>query len=181
VRGQSGAARIVARRLLTRLNYNDVTITKTSFGAPVWPAGIVGSLAHEGRVALAAVAREADFLAIGVDIEPAEELPDNLVEIIATTAEQSRYGQSFLRGRQLFAAKEAVYKAIYPLDRYFLDFHDIEVELEQQVARVSYGRTVEVKVLSGSHVIALAFLRTDRSISPDPACRNQFSRPDLLD
>ncbi len=181
MRRQSGAARVVARRLLSSLNYNDVAITKTSFGAPVWPAGIVGSLAHEERVAVAAVARKADFLAIGVDIEPSEELPDNLVEIIATTAEQSLYGQSFLRSRQLFAAKEAVYKAIYPLDQHFLDFHDIEVHLEQQVARVSYGRTVAVKVSSGSHVIALAFQRTDRSISPDPSCRNQFSHPDLLD
>jgi len=166
VRRQSGAARIVARRLLSRLNYNDVAITKTSYGAPVWPAGIVGSLAHEERVALAAVARETDFLALGVDIEPAEELPDNLAEIIATPAERSRYGQPFLRGRELFAAKEAVYKAVYPLDRQFLDFHDIEVELEQRVARVSYGRTATVKVSAGSHVIALAFLRTERSISP---------------
>jgi 4'-phosphopantetheinyl transferase EntD len=160
VRRQAGAARIVARQLLSRLNYNDVGIAKTSSGAPLWPAGIVGSLAHEERVALAAVARKGDFLSLGVDIESAEELPEDLVGIIATSTERSRYGQLFLRGRQLFAAKEAVYKAIFPLDQCFLDFHDIEVELQQQVARVSYGRTVAVKVSEGSHVIALAFLRS---------------------
>jgi 4'-phosphopantetheinyl transferase EntD len=171
VRRQAGAARIVARQLLSRLNYNDVAITKASSGAPLWPEGIVGSLAHEERVALAAVARKGDFLGLGVDIESAEELPENLVGIIATTAEQSRYGQSFLRGLQLFAAKEAVYKAIFPLDQYFLDFQDIEVELEEQVARVSYGRTAAVKVSEGSHVIALALLRNDRSIALDPSCR----------
>jgi 4'-phosphopantetheinyl transferase EntD len=160
VRRQAGAARIVARQLLSRLNYNDVAITKTSSGAPLWPAGIVGSLAHEERVALAAVARKGDFPALGVDIESAEELPEDLVEIIATSTERSRYGKSILRGRQLFAAKEAVYKAIFPLDQCFLDFHDIEVELQKQVARVSYGRTAAVKVSEGSHVIALAFLRS---------------------
>ena len=163
VRRQAGAARTIARQLLSELNYHDVAISKTSSGAPLWPAGIVGSLAHDERVALAAVARKDDFLALGVDIEPAEELPEELVGIIATPSERSHYGQSLLRSRQLFAAKEALYKAFFPIDHHFLDFHDIEVELQQQEARVSYGRTAAVKVAEGGHVIALAFLRTDGS------------------
>jgi len=161
VRRQAGAARIAARQLLRILSYEDVSITKTCLGVPVWPPGIAGSLAHEEQVAVAAVARTADFLALGVDIEPAAELPDNLVDIIATPGERSLYEPEFLRGRQLFAAKEAVYKALYPLDRHFLDFHDIEVDFEQQIARASYGRLVSVKVSTGSHVIALAFLRAN--------------------
>jgi 4'-phosphopantetheinyl transferase EntD len=159
VRRESGAARIAARALLGRLNYSDVAITKTPFGAPVWPPGIVGSLAHDERVAIAAVARKTEFLAVGIDIEPADDLPEGLAELIATPAEQSRYGHSFLRGRQLFAAKEAVYKAVHPLDKVFLDFHDIEVNLERRMASISYGRTVSVNVSTAHHVIALAFLK----------------------
>lgn len=165
VRRQSGAARIVARQLLGKLGFEDVTIAKTSFGAPVWPLGICGSLAHEEKVAVAAVASSADYLALGVDIEPAANLPDELVDVIATSAERSLYTPSLLRGRQLFAAKEAVYKALFPLDRRFLDFHDIEVDLARQTARVSYGRTVAVKVSTGSHVIALAFMPANGAIS----------------
>jgi 4'-phosphopantetheinyl transferase EntD len=165
VRRQSGAARIVARELLSRLDFKDAAITKTSFGAPVWPQGISGSLAHEEKVAVAAVAKSADYLALGVDIESVGEVPDNLVDIIATSAEQSFYTPSLLHGLQLFAAKEAVYKALFPLDRCFLDFHDIEVDLARQTARVSYGRTLAVKVLTGSHVIALAFLPANGPIS----------------
>jgi 4'-phosphopantetheinyl transferase EntD len=160
VRRQSGAARLVARELLGRLGFRDAVILKAASGAPLWPEGIAGSLAHDQYTALAAVARKADYLALGVDIEPAEALPDNLVDLIATAAERSRYGQPFLRSRQLFAAKEAVYKAIYPLDGHFLDFHDIEVDLNMQMARTSYGRTAAIKVLSGSHVVALAFLKS---------------------
>jgi 4'-phosphopantetheinyl transferase EntD len=163
VRRQSGAARIVARELLERLGFKDMAILKAYSGAPVWPEGAAGSLAHEEHVALAAVARKADYPALGVDIEPVETLPDNLIDIIATPAERCRYAKAFLRGRQLFAAKEAVYKAIYPLDGHFLDFHDIEVDLDAQMARVSYGRTAKVKVLTGSHVIALAFLKSGHS------------------
>jgi 4'-phosphopantetheinyl transferase EntD len=170
VRRQSGAARIVARKLLSRLGFKDMAILKASSGAPVWPEGAAGSLAHEEHIALAAVTRKADYLAVGVDIEPAEPLPDNLIDIIASPAERSRYGLAFLRGRQLFVAKEAVYKAIYPLDGRFLDFHDIEVDLDVQMARVSYGRTAAVKVLTGSHAIALAFLKSDHPVSSNSLC-----------
>jgi 4'-phosphopantetheinyl transferase EntD len=160
VRRQSGAARIVARSLLRRLSYEEVAITRTPFGAPVWPEGIVGSLAHEERVAVAAVAKTADCLALGIDIEPAEDLPDELVDIVMTDAERSRYGRSLLQARQLFAVKEAVYKALFPLDHLFLDFQDVDIDLDQHIARVSNGRTVAVKVSTGSHVVALAFLMT---------------------
>jgi 4'-phosphopantetheinyl transferase EntD len=159
VRRQSGAARIVARALLQSLGHRDVAITRTSHGAPVWPTGIIGSLAHDERVAVAALARTADFLALGIDIEPAEDLPTDLINFVAAPAEQSRYSHALLRSRQLFVAKEAVYKAVHPLDQIFLDFHDIDVNLEQETARVRYGRTVHVKVMSASHVVALASIK----------------------
>src|SRR5262249_52829756 len=152
------------------LGYKETPILKAASGAPVWPEGVSGSLAHDEHTALAAVARQADYLALGVDIEPAEALPDDLIDMIATAAERSAYGEPFLRSRQLFAAKEAVYKAIYPLDGCFLDFHDIEVNLETQTARTSHGRTAMVKVLTGNHVIALAFLKSDCSVSSTPSC-----------
>ena len=84
VRRRSGAARIVARELSSRLNCDDVPITKSPSGAPVSPTGVVGSLAHEVQIAVAAVAQKSDILALGVDIEPADDLPDNLVNVIAT-------------------------------------------------------------------------------------------------
>ncbi len=161
VRRQSGAARIAARQLLSKLGYENVAIAKASSGAPVWPAGIAGSLAHEERVAVAAVARNSDFLVLGVDIEPAEPIPGELVDVIATPRERSLYAPSLLRGRQLFVAKEAVYKAAYPLIRRFLDFHDIEVDLERQMAQISDGPAVSVKVAARSHVLAIAFLQND--------------------
>ena len=35
-------------------------------------------------------------------------------------------------GRLLFSVKEAIYKAVYPLDRTFLDHHDVEVSLSRR-------------------------------------------------
>jgi 4'-phosphopantetheinyl transferase EntD len=159
---QSGAARAIARELLSRLGHGGAAILKSPSGAPVWPEGIVGSLAHDDRVALAAVARARDFAGLGIDIEPDEVLPAEMVDLVATPAERSRYGPNFLYGRALFVAKEAVFKAVHPLDGVFLDFQDIEVDVENQVAHVRSGRAVRVKVKASGqnagHVAALAFI-----------------------
>ena len=70
VRRASGAARIVARELLLDLGYPHQAIPKSALGVPIWPFGIVGSLAHDSRVAVAAVAMHRDFCCVGIDVEP---------------------------------------------------------------------------------------------------------------
>lgn len=163
---QSGAARAIARGLLSGLGHAGAAILKSPSGAPIWPEGIVGSLAHDARVAIAAIARARDFAGLGIDIEPDDVLPVEMIDLVATPAERSRYGRNFLRSRVLFVAKEAVFKAVHPLDGIFLDFQDIEVDVESQVAYVRLGRAVRVKVKAGGqaagqaagHVAALAFI-----------------------
>jgi 4'-phosphopantetheinyl transferase EntD len=156
VRRGSGAARIVARVLLERLHHRGIPIPKAPSGAPLWPRGIVGSLAHDRAVAVAAVARAADVSCLGIDIEPAEPLPDDLANFISTPAERLRYGKNFLQGRHLFVAKEAVFKAVYPEDGIFLDYKDIDIDFARREAITSYGRKVTIEAAAASHVIALA-------------------------
>lgn len=158
-RRQSGAARAAARGLLSRLGHDGAAILKSPSGAPIWPAGIVGSLAHDARLAIAAIALAREFAGVGIDIEPDEDLPADLVDLVATPTEKARYGPAFLRNRALFVAKEAVYKAVYPMDGVFLDFQDIEVDFQRRIAVLRNGRAVSVRVETSSHVIALAFVR----------------------
>ncbi|MET0471606.1 MAG: 4'-phosphopantetheinyl transferase superfamily protein, partial [Xanthobacteraceae bacterium] len=120
VRRASGAARIVARQLLAQLGYANCALPKGPTGAPVWPAGIVGSLAHDSRVAVAAVGMRADVGALGIDVEPAECLPSELLDLVVTPQERLNLDDDVYRGRLLFVAKEAVYKAVHPLDQTFL-------------------------------------------------------------
>jgi 4'-phosphopantetheinyl transferase EntD len=63
-----------------------------------------------------------------------------------------------LHGRLLFAIKEAVYKAVYPLDGVFLDHHDVEVDLASGVAAVRDGRTVQFHHCIATHIVVLAFV-----------------------
>src|SRR5205807_4882881 len=134
VRRASGAARIVARQLLAQLGYGAITLPRGASGEPIWPAGVTGSLAHDDRVAIAAVGLLRDVRAVGIDVEPAVPLPPEVLELIATPQELRKIVDDPLRGKLLFAAKEAVYKAVYPLDRIFLEFRDIEVDLAARSA-----------------------------------------------
>jgi 4'-phosphopantetheinyl transferase EntD len=158
VQRASGAARLVARKLLLELGQAAHAIPKSSSGMPVWPHGIVGSLAHDARVAVAAIAMQRDFLSVGVDVEPAEPLDPDLLRLVATMTERATIHTDPCRGRVLFSVKEAVYKAVYPLDGTFLDHHDVEVDLQAGVAVVRNGRTVRFRYCVATHIVALAFI-----------------------
>ena len=155
-----GAARTVARKLLSRPKH---ILPKGRSGAPIWPRGIVGSLAHDSNVAVAAVAPQREFAGIGIDIEPAEALPPELVKTIATRREQLSLDASVYGGRLLFVVKEAVFKAIADLDQIILDHHDVEVDFTRDEAMVRNGRRVELRFCISTHLVALAFVRPARS------------------
>ncbi len=158
VRRASGAARLVARELLARLGIPDYELLKSPSGAPIWPAGVVGSMAHDARVAIAAVGLQREVGALGIDIEPAEPLPPDLVELVATPAERLNIGHDPYGGRLLFVAKEAAYKAVFPLDQTFLDHHDVEVSFPERTATVRNGRVVDLRFCVSTHLVAVAFL-----------------------
>ena len=99
-RRASGAARRVARELMNSMGFAGLPILRSTFGAPIWPAGVVGSMAHDDRIAVAAVGLQRDLDAVGIDIEPAVPLPPDMLELIATPRSGVRllttcWGQSF--------------------------------------------------------------------------------------
>jgi 4'-phosphopantetheinyl transferase EntD len=164
VRRASGAARMVARELMRRAGLAPQPVIKADGGMPTWPDGVVGSLAHDATVAVAALASRDDYLGIGIDIEPAEPLDPDLFDIVATLGERAVLQASPLHGRLLFAIKEAVYKAAYPLDRVFLDHHDVEVDLAARTAATRNGRMVRFTFGQSSHIVVLAFIPAAQAV-----------------
>lgn len=157
VRRASGAARIVARTLIERLGHQRPALAKSPAGPPIWPEGVLGSLAHDSSVAVAAVTARENLAGIGIDIEPAELLPAELLEIVTTPRERASLAADPHRGRLFFVAKEAVYKAVFPRDQTFLNHHDVEIDLSNQTARLRDGRAVCLRFCQSSHLVALAF------------------------
>jgi 4'-phosphopantetheinyl transferase EntD len=158
VRRASGAARIVARDLMTRFGAPQQPVIRSASGAPIWPAGLMGSLAHSRQVAVAALARRGDFAGIGIDVEPAEPIDADLVRIVATATERHSIADDPLQCRVLFAVKEAVYKSVNPIDGQFLEHHDVEVNLPDGTATTRTGRTVRFRYCVSSHIVAVAFI-----------------------
>lgn len=159
VRRASGAARIVARQLLAALGAGAaVELPRLASGAPAWPAGYAGSLAHDDDFAVAAVAPAERILAVGVDIEPALPLPEELLTLVATPAERARLGGDLLAARLLFCMKEAVYKATHPVDGIFLHHHDVEVCLDSSTATTSSGRRLRLWTATSPRLLALTVL-----------------------
>ncbi len=156
-RRASGAARIVARDLLTQLGADaGAPLPRSPSGAPEWPAGVIGSLAHDEDFAVAAVARGGVLAGLGVDIEPAEPLPSDLVDLVLSAAEQREAKGDAVRQRLVFVAKEAVYKAIHPLDGTPLEYADIEVVLEEGRATLKDGRRLQLMTFAGQRIVAVA-------------------------
>ena len=110
VRRASGAARIVARKLLSRFGQSPCAIPRGAAGMPLWPHGLVGSLAHDSKVAIAAMAARRDFLSVGIDVEPAEPLNPDLLGMVATPRELERIADDPCGGRLLFSIKDRRFK-----------------------------------------------------------------------
>ncbi|MDZ4773598.1 MAG: 4'-phosphopantetheinyl transferase superfamily protein [Planctomycetota bacterium] len=134
--------RWLARELLHRIGSAQTTVACSPDRSPRWPRGFVGSIAHTDRRCVVAVGHAHDFASVGIDIEPVEPVETELFDFIATTAEREKIEclPVSSRGRavrQLFTAKEAAYKCVYPLLGKFLDFAEIEIEFPSAANRFS--------------------------------------------
>lgn len=108
--------------------------------APVWPAGITGTISHSDRLCLAIVG-PASAGTIGLDLEPEGRLDPALWDTILRPAETAALPPGEEAGRlalAIFAAKEAAYKAQYPLTRRLFGFQDLEVTLSPGRFRATF-------------------------------------------
>ncbi|CAG0939179.1 4'-phosphopantetheinyl transferase Npt [Gammaproteobacteria bacterium] len=126
--------RACARRALRSLGLPPVAVAVGARREPCWPAGIVGSISHAGGLAVAAAARSSMLAALGLDIEAAEALDPGLIATVCRPEETRRLPANATAAAAeallLFSAKEAVYKALWPLVRRFIDFQDVAIILD---------------------------------------------------
>lgn len=158
-RAATGAGRRLAHDLLRRLGQADLAVLRGSHGSPIWPNGIVGSIAHDEELAVAVAAPAGALRSVGVDIEPPLPLPDDLRPVVLTALDRLGDLDPGMGGRVLFAVKEAVYKAAFPLDGRVLGFEDIAVDLGSGKAVTSSGRRMAVRFAIHPMILALAYTR----------------------
>ena len=76
------------------------------------------------------------------------------------------FDDDLLKAKLVFAAKEAVYKAAYPLDREFLEFGDIDVDLAAATATTRTGRSFALRTCISPRIVALALVQAKRASVP---------------
>lgn len=129
------AGRAAAARAMAALGLPPAPLPAGADRAPVWPPGLVGSIAHDGRVCLAALARQDRCAGIGIDVEPDAPLPADLLAAVCTETERAHLArlpaaEAGRAARLAFSAKESLYKCQYPLTGRVLEFDEVEIFCE---------------------------------------------------
>ncbi len=142
-RGAYLVVRDCARVALDELGLPPAVIGSGPQREPHWPPGVVGSLTHCAGYQAAAVARAEQVRSLGIDAEPHEALPPGVLDLVALPEERAALtglGSGVHGDRLLFCAKEAVYKAWFPLTGEWLGFEEAGVRFETTALDPAGGR-----------------------------------------
>ena len=138
-RREYALGRSLARRAFAQLGIQGFALLSDAERVPRWPEGVVGSISHTAGCCAVAVARRGRILSLGLDVERADPLGNELLARICTPRELERAralpppeGADW--GKLVFSAKESAYKCYFPLARKLLGFQDMEVEFSADAA-----------------------------------------------
>lgn len=96
---------------------------------PIWPDGLWGSITHTEEIAAAVASIDKS---VGIDLEELDRMHEGLHKTLFTERElDALSGYDSVADTIMFSAKEAGYKAIYPIGKKFIGFHDAEIELDE--------------------------------------------------
>jgi 4'-phosphopantetheinyl transferase EntD len=141
-RAEFAAGRSCAREAMSQLGIARVPILAGPNRVPLWPEGVCGSITHTREYAAAALCRRRDAESIGLDVEPALPLDEDLIDIVCSPDE---LGQAFglfepgLLAKLLFSAKECAFKCQFPLTGRYLEFVDVNVTLDAGTGQFEAG------------------------------------------
>ncbi len=139
-------ARRLARQALGRLGIAAPPLLNDTERAPIWPPGVRGSLTHCDTRAVVAVCR-AEHGSVGIDVEhrpglkpelwPSVLLPDE-IEALEALPPDARARHALV----LFSAKEALYKAQFPISRTYMGFRALHVRAEGGMLECTWQQDV---------------------------------------
>ncbi|MGW0884910.1 4'-phosphopantetheinyl transferase superfamily protein [Streptomyces sp. NPDC002671] len=157
---ETAAGRRAASAALVAAGAADVVVLREPDGRPRFPPGFAGSISHTERLAVAVVTPTA--AAVGVDIEDAVVGP-RVTRFVLREAERHALlvPSAGFTSRELFAAKEAAFKALYgPETKDDLLFWRVELSRRGDALEASFrGARVPVWVRSEPELsIAVAVL-----------------------
>lgn len=192
------AGRRAARLALKRVGVQAGAILMGAGGQPLVGPEVSLSISHKRDVAGALVRclSESSCRYVGMDIEEVRAPSVDISRRVLSDEERRQYGMLLTAASRLryllgaFSAKEAIYKAIYPIVRRYVGFREVELHRDGDSLRVSHSLTgdsslvieatqMEVEATGGSLLVstALAYCagpRTELGLH-DPECSGSLS------
>ena len=129
------AGRAALRAAMADLGLPAVAIPMHPDRSPALPAGLAASITHTATACLAAAMT--GRRALGIDLEPDEPLPPDILDTVLTPAERGTPD-----ARVIFSAKEALYKAQYPLSGTLFGFDAVAVTLQTATFTATFLQSV---------------------------------------
>lgn len=161
------AGRVAAKYALTELGLMPDTIGIGKHRNPLWPHSVLGSISHHrGNVFCLMMRRPVTGvlnIALGIDVESMMSLDDvmRLGASICSADERRLAAQHFsdqtLSLTLIFSAKEALFKALYPLIGSYFDFLDVRVSginIPRKELQLTLNRDLSSCLLRGQTMTA---------------------------
>ena len=177
------AGRAAAREAMVALGLPPRPVPAGPDRAPVWPAGLVGSITHDAEACIAVLGHATDWRALGIDLEADSPLAADLVAEVCTpdetdwlnTRPSARRG---LLAKLIFCAKEACYKAQFPLTARLFGFDHLMVEIDEAKAsftarfvkpagEFAIGQTIEGRYVHAAGVLICGVALSHADATPD--------------
>ena len=175
---ESVAGRLAAREALRRLGRGgDDWLGRGEDRAPIWPAGFLGAISHSGGLAWSVAARAADRRGLGVDVEGlvSPSAAEAVSKMVLVEGEHQRLAAAGLDDRAgltlAFAAKECLFKCLYPTVRKMFGFEAAELQWIDAVGG-AFGLRLRVSLhpsLPEGAIFRGRFNRITPQGAPDPA------------
>ena len=130
------AGRVLAHRLMEQSGYNVAPVTRHITGAPLWPAGLCGSIAHSSNLIAIALAPISSMRSVGIDIEDGRDLGEAMSDVADEDEERTMISLGLASdtagaSRVLFSAKEALFKCQSPITGDVdLTFEEIRLQMD---------------------------------------------------
>lgn len=118
-RREFAAGRAAARQALHGLGADQAPVLIGDRREPKWPAGTIGTITHSDGMALAAAGWRTQWSGVGLDVESLDRYFPDLLAMITTESERVGLGRMLSETPDratvsVFAAKETLYKALFP-------------------------------------------------------------------
>jgi 4'-phosphopantetheinyl transferase EntD len=148
------AGRRCARMALAQIGQVSCALPKNADGLPIWPAATMGSITHSRGLCCAVAASADKMMYLGVDLEKTNRLSARAMERVVHPLEAATVGENQALGSLLFSAKEAFYKAQFPVWGAQPNFKDLALQIHgntQQLSVLKIASNLPVQLRDATH------------------------------